>query len=238
MVYFEPYLLPALFGLIGVVVGGMISFGVQYYFLLREEKKKSEYLAKSILFKLKFICDNLFSLSQTIRKSLPDKPRGLLSDHMRGVAGIDRTAIDFTIEEIAALKGKGAISVQQFLQLTSSRGKVLCETMQVYSDLRAGHQSELSKISEIDPSSQYQKTILNSRTHQVQILEMMQLNSLAFEIVDMFNEFFESIAENSEALNKTLKLSSGLSNINFKLPDREMSISVEGYSRVVSDLAI
>lgn len=232
------HLTPALFGLIGVLIGGLISFGTQFYFLLREESRQRRQRVSSIMFKLKMICDDVFTASETIRKYLPEKPTGQLWGHIRSVVGLDLRHIDFSSEELSCLRTEKRVVIQDFLQLTAARRRSINTLMQAYSDLKKEHESQSTKLIQINPTSDYQKVMLNTVEHPDLVVNMMQLNSMAFEVIDMLNEFFREIKEHQEDFVFVVQRTSKNKKLSFKLPNKELEISVKGYSKSIGDYAI
>ena len=70
--FVSPELLAGIFGLVGVLIGGAITFCGQLYFLRKEQKDSTKNHVSSAIHKYRKICDQIYVVARNIFQMLPE----------------------------------------------------------------------------------------------------------------------------------------------------------------------
>lgn len=132
----QEHLISALFGLIGVLVGGSISFGIQFYFLRREENRRRRFALTCLMEKYGEILDDLTTLEKGISSRIPDNFDGELWRFVPTLIGEDKKPINFASEGLSLFYTKKNSELSMKIKSLASTRNTTYEVQKEYNNKR------------------------------------------------------------------------------------------------------
>lgn len=195
-------------GFLGVLVGGAITYFIQWHFVRAEEKKRGRVQLVRIQFLVNFCTHHIIQVGRALRRTIPVGHTGPLWPIVLPIITPEHAPVDVPVEDLAVLKGEPADEFVNTLAEVTRIHNLVYATLGHFNSLRTQLRDMVAPLSEISMDSNSASVEFDSRQHPQIMAVIHECESLIETLMRLTEngtmrsqklvELFNANAENSK----------------------------------------
>ncbi|HEV7694008.1 MAG TPA: hypothetical protein VGO52_24460 [Hyphomonadaceae bacterium] len=189
--------------LIGVVIGGLLTFFIEMFFRHEERRETRRERLNRYHRTTHLAVNDVLSIHRQFLAELPEKPQGMIWGYLRGRGGVDPDPIRYDFNDSSVISDpKHEAAMTAFWEVVASRN-VIAASLGQYNSIREQLETALAPYVEFLPDGGVKTSMRYKADASIVMLEN-RVETLAASLVDLLHENKKKIYDNVAAYNRMI----------------------------------